>query len=606
MQNLNRLISLGEEREYLDENERVELRAFNNLKRRLFETISILYFKPIIPFEEELIKPDILWIHPQVGILVIEVKAWDKDFIKDGEIKENGKFYGKNSKYGSNPIKEAERFVERISRKIQKERSFKKQNLPVSFIIYFPNLTEKEYDLFADESFKRVIPKEFCLFRNEKNLIEKLVFRLRRFNYLNINKIISEKEFEPIRRVLFPYLSISKINFNITQEDIPILDIYQENLLHSHKKGYRILRGSAGSGKTVVLIGKAIYEKIKNPKKKILIVSFVNALVNEIKFSINHIANIRNLNISAEDFDILTINSLIGYLYQKYIHNSHPFDEILSVLVERIKENSNFIDENYKYDVILCDESQAFERDVFVLIKALIKKDGIIVFGVDETQRIYEGRDWKWKEVGFDATGRVTILKRSYRNPGNILKTAVSFLQKDKVLIKELKELEASIVENDVIVLREEGENVNFYITDNEFKKINEIVSNLLYKGYKPGDIFILTPNSYLNEKYANNLKRVLQNKIHSFSFKSEKDKKYIPDNKLVVMPYKSSKGLERDIVIVTGVNMLPYSHSKSAYDKRIDRKTVYVALTRAKKKLIITAHNENGFAKDLKEILKI
>jgi hypothetical protein len=37
-----------------------------------------------------------LWIHPQVGILVIEVKAWDKDFIKDGEIKENGKFYGKN------------------------------------------------------------------------------------------------------------------------------------------------------------------------------------------------------------------------------------------------------------------------------------------------------------------------------------------------------------------------------------------------------------------------------------------------------------------------------------------------------------------------------
>jgi superfamily I DNA and RNA helicase len=107
-------------------------------------------------------------------------------------------------------------------------------------------------------------------------------------------------------------------------------------------------------------------------------------------------------------------------------------DEILSVLVERIKENSNFIDENYKYDVILCDESQAFERDVFVLIKALIKKDGIIVFGVDEIQKIYEGRDWKWKEVGFDATGRVTILKRIYRNPGNILKTVVFFYKKIK------------------------------------------------------------------------------------------------------------------------------------------------------------------------------
>lgn len=107
-----------------------------------------------------------------------------------------------------------------------------------------------------------------------------------------------------------------------------------------------------------------------------------------------------------------------------------------------------------------------------------------------------------------------------------------------------------------------------------------------------------------MNEKYANNLQRIFQNKIHSFSFKSEKDKKYIPDDKLVVMPYKSSKGIERDIVIVRGVNMLPFSHSKSVYEKRIDRKTVYGALTKAKKKLIVIAHNENGFAKDLKEIL--
>jgi hypothetical protein len=43
MQNLNKIISLGEEKDYLDENERVELRAFNNLKIRLSETTSILF-----------------------------------------------------------------------------------------------------------------------------------------------------------------------------------------------------------------------------------------------------------------------------------------------------------------------------------------------------------------------------------------------------------------------------------------------------------------------------------------------------------------------------------------------------------------------------------
>ncbi len=606
MENIQGLIAFGNESfEPFDENDKTELRAFENLRKRLTNTSSILYFKPTIPLNGKLIKPDILWIHPQVGILVLEVKAWDKNFIRNGKWKEDGKFYGKNDDYGSNPIQEANSFVEKINRKIQKTPGFKKQDLPISFIIYFPNLTEKEYDSSADELFKSMVPKEFCLFRGETNLIEKLISRLREYNYVNYNKTISEKEFEPIRKALFPHLSISKINVKVSEEDIPILDIYQENLLHGHWKGYRILRGTAGSGKTVVLIGKAIYEKLKDPDKKILIVSFANSLINDIKTSIEQIINLRKLNISVNDFHIKTVDSLITDLYIKYVNEFDDLDEQANILIQKIEENPNLIEESDKYDVILCDESQDLKKEVFSIIKSISKEDTLTIFGVDETQRIYDGRDWKWKDVGYDARGRVTVLKRSYRNPGNILKTAVSLLRKDSVLIEELKELEAAIVEDEIFSMRDDGEEVEFYIADNEFQKIKEIVEQLINNGIKPEEIFILNPISNLLQHYVNALKDILpENKIHFFSSYSEKDKKYIPEDKLVVMPYKSAKGLERPVVIVTGAHLLPYDSSKKAKAKRRDRKTLYVALTRAQRKLIVTANKEERFAADLKEIL--
>ncbi|SNZ07681.1 Superfamily I DNA and RNA helicases [Persephonella hydrogeniphila] len=603
---INRILAFGHENfKPADKNEKTELRAFKNLRKRLINTSSILYFKPIIPLNGKLIKPDILWIHPQVGILVIEVKAWDKNFIRNGEWKEDGKFYGKNDSYGSNPIQEANNFVEKINRKIQKIPEFKKQDLPISFIIYFPNLTEREYDSSTDEIFKNMVPKEFCLFRGETNLIEKLVSRLREYNYVNFNKIISEKEFEPIRKALFPHLSISKINITVSEEDIPVLDIYQENLLHGHWKGYRILRGTAGSGKTVVLIGKAIYEKLKNPDKKILIVSFANSLINDIKTSIEQIINLRKLDISIDDFHIKTVDSLITDLYIKYVNEFDDASEQANILIEKIKENPDIIEESDKYDVILCDESQDLKKDVFQIIKALSKDNTLVIFGVDETQRIYDERDWKWTDVGYNAKGRVTVLKRSYRNPGNILKTAVSLLKKDSVLIEELRELEAAVVSDDILPMREDGEEVEFYIANNEFTKVKEIVENLIKNNVKPEDIFILSPTANVLGYYEIALKSILpEDKIHSFSSYSEKGMKYIPKDKLVIMPYKSAKGLERPVVIVTGVHMLPYKQSKTAKDKKRDRKTLYVALTRAQRKLIITAQKEEGFAVDLKEIL--
>lgn len=609
MKEIDRLKVFGFEYvEDLDENEKVEVKALQNLKNELKETSSILYFKPIINLDNEEINPDMLWIHPHIGILVIEVKAWDVDFIKNGEWLDTGQFKGKNGTVYSDPQKQVRRYVEKIMNKIKTIAGSKGQPLPVSYIIYFPNITEKAYDKYLDESFKEKFPKRLCLFKFEKKVIDKFISRLEPFKIINVLKEpISETEFEPIRRALFPHLSISKFNLKVTEKDIPILDLYQESILHTHKEGYKILRGTAGSGKTVILASKAIYEKLKYPKKKILVISFANPLVNEIKTSIEQIIKVRNLNISIDDFDIETIDSLINTLYEKYISDevSSDFIEKKNRFLMHLKNNSFYIQDEDKYDVILCDESQDLEKDMFEVIKALSKKSTITIFGVDETQRIYDNRDWRWIDVGYDARGRVYVLKRCYRNPGNILNMSISFLRKDPRLLEELKELNAVVVEENIVPMREDNEKVEFYIVENEFIKVKEIVKDLLNNNIPPSDIFILTPTEKLVKYYANNLKKIMSDDhIHFFSSNSEKINKYIPNDKLVIMPYKSAKGLERPIVIVTGVHLLPYNSSEKVNEKRRDRKTLYVALTRAQRKLIITAQKEEGFAKDLREII--
>jgi len=589
-----------------DPNKQTEVRAFYRLADHLKEIPSILYFNPVfIDRYIGEIKPDILWFYPKMGLLIIEVKAWDKSFIenlsfKNGCLEHNGRKY-------PNPINEATRFKENIMNLLK--RKLGQIPIPIEYVIYFPNVTRKEYRNLNNNWFPKWINEHFCIFSRDVNIKEKLVERLSEHH-----KEIKESDVLKVRRALFPQLTISKFDLRISRDEIPLMDIHQEKLLYRFSKGYRILRGTAGSGKTVVLIGKAIQEKAKNRDAKILIVTFANSLVNEIRTNLKNLILREELNdISVNDFEITTIDSLIFKLARRYVDNDITelnTKDPREIFFTLLKENPRLIKDNDKYDVILCDESQDFKKGVFVVIKSLLKKDGLLIFGVDETQRIYEGTDWKWVDVGFDARGKVTILKKSYRNPGKILKLALEFLKQDRILMEELKELEAIVTEEGIESVRKDDGEVEFYETDNEFEKVAEIIRNLLQQGIKPKEIFVLTPLSDLTLKFykaiASQIPEI-KKEIHYFSSHSDKEQKFIPEDKLVIMPYKSAKGLERPIVVVTGVHVLPYNSSQKVADKRRDRRTLYVALTRAQKKLIITSYSgksgkEGSFVEDLKK----
>lgn len=613
MEVLNKLVKMIDKRyenpeKIKDRNKRVEVEAFHRLADNLRNIPSILYFNPCIPpqrFSAE-IKPDILWFYPRGGILIVEVKAWDRYFIEQMKVVNNRLIY--KHKSFENPVSEANRFKESLMNYIKWKKRVRYLPLPIEYVIYFPKLSRKEYRELKNDDFKALVSEECCIFKNDKKVAEKLITRLR-LHHTELNG----KELLSLRGILFPGLRIAKVDFGLKEEEIPLMDIYQEGLLYKYSEGYRILRGTAGSGKTVVLIGKAIQEKFVNRNKRVLFITYANSLASEIRNGIKRILEVEEISdVSLDDFEITTIDSLIFNIFRKIngrheSNNESNIPKVRKRLAELLLKNPEVIPEDDKYDVILCDESQDFTHETFVIIKALSKKNSLIVFGVDETQRIYDGTDWKWVDVGFNASGRVDILKKSYRNPGKILRLAIEFLQQDRQLMKELKELDAVVVNEEVESIRKDEGEIEFHEFSNEFDGVAKIVERLIKKEkVRYGDIFVLTAlESHVGGFYKAISKRLSKDKIHYFSSGSSKKDKFVPDDKLVIMPYRSSKGLERQVVVVTGVGNLPYKSSKGVKEKRRDRRILYVALTRAQKKLIITSYKgkDNGFAKEIKEL---
>ena len=124
------------------------------------------------------------------------------------------------------------------------------------------------------------------------------------------------------------------------------------------------------------------------------------------------------------------------------------------------------------------------------------------------------------------------------------------------------------------------------------------MIINLKEQGYKNSDILILAKTRNNCDKIKENADYRIRNSIE---FVKDIDPTKIED-KILTTTYQSSKGLESKIVFLTDIDML-YGASDTKQDK-INKKLLYVGMTRASEKLYIHSEDKNGgFTKILKDI---
>ena len=549
--------------------------------------------------------PDVVILNPTVGIGVFEVKNWNLKAMKYFLQEDN---YGmtqlqaiNNSgvkfQYYLNPVDQLLQYKKEIINLYSFGLNFQKYgSLAVNVGLVLPSANREEAEELFSPIFKSRKQKVFNLIEEgaenynnciitQEDLSEDIKFVLptgiTRFSSQFMNKVIANQlriwliEPESNREQRTP------INYNTKQ-----LDYVNSRT----KSGYRRIRGSAGSGKSVVLVGRAV--ELMEERKKVLVVNFNITMLNYLQDLAVRINPQARRKVTWLNFHNLCgrlcgeagLNQELAKLFQQSVEFPDN-DQYCSLVNEAIDRFSNDY-EDYKYDAILVDEGQDFSLKWWDILRRLLNDNGEMLLVADSTQDIYEQAtlwtDESMKGAGFK--GDWVELEGTYRLPDVLIPLVVSF--SDTFLPKEM-------VNTPVKAQME----INFNKTYLGWEQVNSLNSNIIEniildirsflidkQELSMNDISILVQDKSLGKDVCSVLDKIGIRHINIFSFdkdsetsiKEERARKmafYKGDTRIKVCTIHSFKGWESKAILLF-LNKAEEVH---------DYSLIYTGLTRLK-----------------------
>lgn len=568
-----------------------------------------MYYNPVLPTSIPT-NPDFVILGDDLGIVTLEVKDFRSDTIR--EVNLNNFLIRTTDGVISvkNPFLQAKGYAETMEdvlegspQLVNHEGIYRGQlKFPYGYAVIFPNLSRRDSTVLQ---LGRVIPSN-CLFLKEdtqytsEHFSEREFLRkLRRTRRASFEFELSDEDINTIRGVLFPEIRIEGFSSYISgDETIKTLDAKQEQYAKSLRQGHQLIRGVAGSGKTIILIARAVYLKRMHPDWRILVVAFNRSLIKWLQNSLNERLSFSGIDVFG--FHQLCRSLLISRgLWDEISDLETDKDDFWDVIVPESvlskMENGNI--RTPRYEAILVDESQDFGVSWFkVLLQLLNERTNELLMVMDQAQKIYQ-RGFTWRSVGIQVVGRSKILKVSYRTTYEIAKFAYDFIKSDDILFGEF-EGEGELYINPENTVRH-GVQPKIIRSDSfneECERIRSLILEFIRSGYKKSDIFILSrfrrpcreingflkargiPSGFITD-FANWNPR--NDSVNSFTM-------------------HSSKGLENKIVIICDASRTPDLNSENISE---ERRVLYVAMTRARDFLIIS-YNGNGsqFIREMEE----
>jgi superfamily I DNA/RNA helicase len=238
------------------------------------------------------------------------------------------------------------------------------------------------------------------------------------------------------------------------------------------------------------------------------------------------------------------------------------------------------------------------------VILGLLKPEGDLIITLDDFQDLYR-KEGSWKSLGIEARGSSRTLQRIYRNTETITRFAQRFIGQVPSPEAQLKLFsgDPSCTGPDPEILRFENESAleEFLVTDiREQHKLGEFKMSeiaILYddKVYGPAGF------RYERKGFPGQILKKLESAGIPTNWVSQdiraKELFDITTNRVSLISIHSAKGLDFDLVYLVGVDrIIPTDETR----ERLIR-LIYVAITRAKYRLVIPYVEEAEFISRLK-----
>lgn len=380
--------------------------------------------------------------------------------------------------------------------------------------------------------------------------------------------------------------------------------------------GKSLIEGPTGSGKTSLMVSRAIKLARIYPHHNFIIFTHTKQLCNQLRETIKLIYKENN------NLEVHTISSFVFKLVKKY--NLILDYAMLKQDYERtfnnlIKQAKNVIKNKRIFKGIFIDESESFEqKDIEFIQEFLYEKKYIFNIFYCESLNIYNNVNIFKEPFSYIDFNEKVILDNNLREGKHIVDFSNQFCKNANKYIKKLREninREIYIEGNNII---DEGINAQIIKVEDLEDQIKAILWEIEYlinnKGLNHSDIAIVYP---YNKKRLKNgktiyfqylLKKALSEVNIPFIQGDDNLTKYSKDGGITISNLYFIKNLEYKAVVFCELEMLYNQTISEEYqDYQIndfvgDLNKIYMAINRASEYLtIITTFNENS-----SELIKI
>ncbi|MEO0770387.1 MAG: 3'-5' exonuclease [Cyanobacteria bacterium J06649_4] len=576
-----------------------------------------------VPVGSKRLHPDFILLHPSRGLFILEVKDWKLDTIQSVDPRSFEITTPSGIKKVDNPLHQARNYALAICSLLEKDEALVqragrykgKLSCPYAYGVVLPNITRRTFD--SQPALAQVMDAHLVICKDEMTQsVDAGIFqeRLWAMSHYHFGITLTSEQIDRIRWHLYPEMRLSTKQLSFFDDEpeetlqtaipqvLKVMDLQQEQLARNIGEGHRVIHGVAGSGKTLILAYRC--QHLAQADQSVLVLCFNVALA----------AKLRSLIVNENLSTLVTVRHFHGWCQDMLKRHSIPRPDARRYKgIEYIRQleqaaitavEAGHIPKG-QYGAVMIDEGHDFAPEWLKLVAQMVNPitDSLLVL-YDDAQNLYSkraSRQFSFKSLGIKAQGRTTILKLNYRNTAQVLMLAYEFAKEMMPPTLSADDDIPPLVAPDSA--GREGpvpELVKCANYKAEITYIAQRAKALQERGIPLYEIAIIYRTKWMGERAFAELQRAgipvawLNQNSSSRNFDP-----LCPSVKLMTM--HSSKGREFPVVFIPGLGYLPNRAGEVADEARL----LYVAMTRAIERLVLTGDRRSVFVERLKRALE-
>lgn len=434
------------------------------------DPLATLYAEPLLP-DSQLI-PDIVLIHPLLGVLVVEVKAYEMAYIRQVEAG-NITIWRDGQEQTVNPLRQAQRHMYMIRDKVMQLALDNHRPLYLSMVA-LPNISEAAWAqagynaaldphhiLFADAiNDPDALRKQITTFAHQKQMLAMMDNPLPDVLRATVLEVFgqSEPQAKTLAQRHLPFTNLPQQVATLRQSPNDMLHAYSDLLKQDHWGYPFVLRSVVGGGKKRVMAYQVAYTVLRHQQKcqqltlfpedrhqmpKIVVVCLQRSLVPLLRQLIeNAYQQISGQSLSEAALTITHLNGFIFDLTQQHSHfhyvnlNRHTRDVTARSrqFVAQLDAMTPQALDELRIDALFVTDGQDIHPETLHLLMTLVRPDPTtnersISIYYDDTQNIYGNPRHIWQQLGMNlGEDRAAFLTQSTKTTQEIAELGINIL----------------------------------------------------------------------------------------------------------------------------------------------------------------------------------